>query len=330
MKKAVVVGLAIVVLAAVAIGRYWSDREGSDIIMASGTIEATEVEIESEATGRIEKIFVGEGDRVTEGQLLVQVERRELEAQVRAAEAQVAAARANLLNLEAGFREEEIKKAEAAVAEAQVHLDKSLKDWERIAQLYQERLVSEQERDRALAAYDIAKARLRAAQEQWALLKAGTRRELIEAARAELKRAQAVLELAVVQLEKTRLTAPLAATVLLKSREPGELAMAGTPILTLGDLAHLRVTIYAKETDLGRIHLGDEARVYTDPFPGKAYRGRVTFISDKAEFTPKTIQTREERVKLVFAVRVAVENQNGELKPGMPVDVELISKEEGP
>jgi HlyD family secretion protein len=322
-KRAVAVGLIAVILIAAAVTRYWSNRTNEGVIAVSGTIEATEVDIESKVTGRIEQIAVDEGDRVTKGQVLVQIERRELEAQVRSAEALVQAARANLANLVAGSREEEIRKAEAALAEARANLEKSQKDWERIGQLFLQKLVSDQERDRAVAAYEVAKAQEREAREHLALLKAGTREEVIEAARGELKRAEAALELARVQLEDTALTAPLDATVLLKIREPGELAIPGTPILTLGDLDHPWVMVYVKETDLGRIHLGDAARVYVDSFPGKAYPGKITFISEKAEFTPKTIQTQEERVKLVFAAKVAVENPNGELKPGMPADVEL-------
>jgi len=103
----------------------------------------------------------------------------------------------------------------------------------------------------------------------------------------------------------------------------GEMATPGVAILTLGDLDHMWVTVYIKETDLGRVKLGQEARVSVDSFPGKEYPGRVTHISEKAEFTPKTIQTKEERVKLVFAVKVAIGNADGELKPGMPADVEL-------
>ncbi len=327
MKKPVAVGaviIAVILLGAMASVRYFNHRTDGGRIAASGTIEATEVNIESKVTGRIERLLADEGDRVSEGQLLVQIETREIEAQVRGAEAQVEAARANLSNLEAGSREQEIKKGEAALEEANANLEKTRTDRDRLEKLHNDKVVSDQEWERAQTAYDVAVARQREAREHLDLLKAGTRRQVIEAARGELRRAQAALDLVQAQLDNTRLTAPLASTVLLRNREPGELATAGTPILTLGDLDHLWVSIYVKETDLGRVKLGGEAQVMVDSFPGKSYRGKVTHISNKAEFTPKTIQTKEERVKLVFEVKVAIENQNGELKPGLPADVELV------
>ncbi len=330
MKRRIAVGaviIAVILLGAIASVRYFNHRANSGRITASGTIEATEVAIESKVTGRIEQLMVDEGDRVTEDQLLVQIERREIEAQVRGAVAQVEAARANLANLEAGSREQEIKKGEAALEEANANLEKTRTDRDRLEKLHNDKVVSDQEWERARTANDVAVAKQREAREHLDLLKAGTRRQLIEAARGEFRRAQAALELVLVQLDDTRLTAPLAATVLLKNREKGELATPGTPILTLGDLDHLWVSIYVKETDLGRVKLGGEARITVDTFPGKAYRGKVTHISNKAEFTPKTIQTKEERVKLVFEVKVAIENQAGELKPGMPADVELMQNE---
>lgn len=325
-------GIAAVVALVILLGlfvtvRYINHRGNGGRITASGTIEATEVNIESKVTGRIEQIRADEGDRVTEGQLLVQIETREIEAQVRGAEAQVEAARANLSNLEAGSREQEIKKAEAALEEADANLEKTRTDRDRLDRLHNDKVVSDQEWERARTSYDVAVAKQREAREHLDLLKAGTRRQVIEAARGEFRRAQAALELVQAQLDNARLIAPLASTVLLRNREPGEIAMSGTPILTLGDLDHLWVSIYLKETDLGRVKLGGEARITVDSFPGKSYRGKVTHISNKAEFTPKTIQTKEERVKLVFEVKVAIENQNGELKPGLPADVELLIQE---
>jgi membrane fusion protein YbhG len=319
----VVMIVAIGVLGSIAAVRYFEHRSNGNRILASGTIEATEVEIAPKVTGRIEQITADEGDRVEKDQLLVSLDRRELEAQVRAAQAQRLAAQANLQNLEAGSREQEIKKAEAALEEAQANTEKTRADWDRLDRLHKDKVASDQEWERAKTANDVAIAKQREAKEHLDLMKAGTRRQVIEAARREAERAQATLELVQAQLDQTRLTAPLPATVLLKNREVGEMATVGSPVLTLGDLDHLWVTIYIKETDLGRVKLGQEGRVSVDSFPGKEYSGEVTHISDKAEFTPKTIQTKEERVKLVFAVKVAIQNADGELKPGMPADVEL-------
>lgn len=320
----IAVMVVIVILGSFAVIRYFDRRPNGTRIEASGTIEATEVEIASKVTGHIVKLTVDEGDRVEKDQLLAVIDGRELEAQVREAEAQRAAAQANLRNLEAGSREQEIKKAEASLEEAQANMEKTRTDWERMERLHKDKVASDQEWEHARTAYDAAVAKNREAKEHLDLLKAGTRRQVIEAARGELERAQAAVEFAHAQRDQIYLSAPLTATVLLKNRELGELAVVGSPIVTLGDLDNLWVTIYIKETDLGRVTLGQQAAVTVDTFPGKNYPGKVTYISNKAEFTPKTIQTKEERVKLVFEVKVAVENQNGELKPGMPADVKLV------
>jgi len=125
------------------------------------------------------------------------------------------------------------------------------------------------------------------------------------------------------QLGNTVLRSPQAGVVLRKHVEPGEMIGAGTPVVTVADLGRIWLKIYIPEPQLGRVKLGQSVEVTTDSYPGKVYRGTVTFVSSEAEFTPKNIQTQEERVKLVFAVKVAVENESQELKPGMPADAKI-------
>jgi HlyD family secretion protein len=323
MRKVLIPGVLILALALFVFFRYWKDHENNTRLSASGTIEATEVDIAPKITGRIDTVNVDEGDRTEAGQILVLLDGRELAAKAGAAEASVGVAEANLKNLLAGSRDQEIKKAEAALQEAEADLEKARTDWDRADGLHAEKLTSDQDWETARRNFDVAKARRREALESLDLVTAGTRREEIEAARAELKRARASLDLATAELENTRLLSPINGTVLLRNREPGETASPEIPVLTVGDLDHLWVTIYIRETDLGRIKLNQEAEVSVDAFPGRIYPGRVSYISDEAEFTPKTIQSPEERIKLVFRVKVAVENKNGELKPGMPADVKL-------
>jgi membrane fusion protein YbhG len=324
MRRILIPGVLALALILFAFFRYWKDHEIKTQLVASGTIEATEVDIAPKITGRIEAVHLDEGDRAEKGQLLVLLDARELAAKVRVSEAAVAVAEANLKNLIAGTRDQDIKKAEAALQEVEADLNKARMDWDRADRLHGEKLVSDQDWEKARRDLDVATARQREAREHLDLLTAGSRREEIEAARAEWKRSQASLELAKAELDNTRLLSPLTGTVILRNREPGETASPDVPVLTLADLDNLWVTIYIQETDLGRVRLNQDAEVSVDTFPGRVYRGRVSTISDVAEFTPKTIQSPEERIKLVFKVKVSVENQNEELKPGMPADVKLV------
>ncbi len=173
-----------------------------------------------------------------------------------------------------------------------------------------------------------ARAALKEAQEHYALLKKGPRDEIIEQAQAKVERARAALEMAQTNLDYATLTAPLAGIILSKNMEPGEYVAPGTPVVTIGDLEHTWLRAYINETDLGRIKYGQKVKITTDTYPGKVYEGRVSFIASEAEFTPKNIQTKEERVKLVYRIKVDIPNPSLELKPGMPADAEILLVEE--
>ncbi|HPO15943.1 MAG TPA: efflux RND transporter periplasmic adaptor subunit [Candidatus Hydrogenedentes bacterium] len=167
---------------------------------------------------------------------------------------------------------------------------------------------------------DQARAALRQAQEKHALAVAGPRKETIDQARARLEQAKASLGLAEVRLSHTRITSPLEGMVLSKNVEPGEYVAPGTPVVTVGNIAHVFLRAYIDESDLGLVKVGQGVDVRTDTYPGKAYPGKVSFISPEAEFTPKSVQTQKERVKLVYRVKIDIENPALELKPGMPAD----------
>jgi HlyD family secretion protein len=172
---------------------------------------------------------------------------------------------------------------------------------------------------------EAALAQARAALE---LVRAGPRRERLDQARARLRQAEEALALAGYRLDETRLRAPVGGVVLSEHVEPGEYVAPGTPVVTLADLGRVWLRAYVDEPDLGRVRLGQEVQVTTDSFSGKAYEGRVSFISSEAEFTPKNVQTRKERVKLVFRIRIDVPNPGGELKPGMPADA-VVARDGG-
>ncbi len=264
------------------------------------------------------------------------------------AEAQAAANRAKsrLEELEAGSRPQEIAAAEAAYQSARVDAKRLADDLDRYSGLYKKQLVSTQQYEAARTASEMAGARERQAKEQldllkegprreeiaqardsyaqaeqrYTLVKIGPRREDIEQARARLDQARQSLALAETRLGYATLVSPMSGMVLSKSIEPGEYASAGTPIVTVADLENVWLRGYVNETDLGRVKLGQQVRVTTDTYPGKAYEGRVSFISSQAEFTPKSVQTEKVRVKLVYRIKVDIKNPNMELKPGMPAD----------
>jgi HlyD family secretion protein len=269
--------------------------------------------------------------------------------EIEAAKAAWRKAQHAVADLEAGSRQREINAAKAAVAAAAADVDRLQADFRREASLYQRKTVTEAEYDAAKAAYRVAvekhlqaseqlelikegfrkeqikEARWAAAQAeaQYDLVKAGPRHEDIEQGEARVGQAEAALELAEVQLGYATVVAPLTGVVLSKNIEPGEYVAPGTAVITVGDLENVWLRAYIEEADLGRVKVGQRAKITTDSFRGKKrqeYEGRVSFISQEAEFTPKNVQTQKERVKLVYRIKIDIKNQDMELKPGMPAD----------
>ena len=271
-------------------------------------------------------------------------------AQVQAA---VHAAQSRLDEFEAGSRPQEIALAEASVQRALADEQYSKIELERYRQLLESTAISQGEYDRAKAQYDRALALLNETQENLKLVKEGPRREQIEQARAAVAEAQQRYELvrngprkesieqARARLEQTRaalglaetrlgyaiVICPLSGIVLSEHVEAGEYVAPGTPVITVGDLEHVWLRAYINETDLGRIKLGRRVRLTADTYPGKVYDGTLSFIASEAEFTPKNVQTQQERVKLVYRVKIDVANPDMELKPGMPADAEILLQE---
>ena len=264
--------------------------------------------------------------------------------------ADVQAAQARMAELQAGPRSQEIAQAQAVLSEARTQYEQASKDWERAQQLFANDDISAQQRDQSQTKFQAAAAAVKRAEQQVVLLQEGTRHEQIEAQRAQVERARAALRLAEAnrietlrreqeltarrsdadraraqlsiaqgQFEYTVVTSSIDGVVLVKSAELGETVAPGRAIITIGDIDHPWVRGFIGERHLGRVKIGDEVKVTSDSYPGKTYTGRLSFIASEAEFTPKQIQTPEERVKLVYRVKVEIANPNGELKNNMPV-----------
>lgn len=325
--KVVLIGAAVLVAAAVAC-YFWFYRSGENegTIRVSGNIEITTVELSFKVPGRVRERLVDEGETVSAGQTVARLDPEDLRHEVAIRGAEVEAARAALSELETGYRKEEIAQAEAVLRRIEAEAERIRVDFGRQQRLYRKGVVSGRDYDASRAAYEASQASVREARERLNLLRSGPRRETIAQARARLREAEAALGLAKTRLGYTELLSPVAGFVLSKNIEPGEQVAAGTPVITVGMLDDTWVRAYIGESELGRVKLGQPATVTTDSFPGKKYPGTVSFISQEAEFTPRSVQTEKERVKLVYRIKVLVPNRERELKPGMPADVEIQEK----
>jgi len=285
-----------------------------------GHIEATETNLGFKVPGKISAIYFQEGQLVRAGQVVAELESEDLRQEVAMAAARLEAAKANMTRLLAGYRPQEVREAQAAMAKARADFEDKEKDFWRMQNLFQRGVVSGSTRDRAEAAYLQAKEALRQAQEKYDLMKSGYRQEDIDQGRAELAQAQAALELARTRLSYATICSPVNGVVLSRPVEPGHVAAVGAAVLVLGDLDNAYFEGWIPETELARVTYGQKASITTDTYPGKQYSGWVSFISSQAEFTPKTVETYKERVTLVYRTKIQVENPNHELKPGMPAE----------
>lgn len=301
-----------------------------DILRLSGHIEATETDLSFKVPGKIAVIHFEEGDEIKAGQTAAALEDKDLREDVAQAEGAYAAARANLAKLLAGSRPQEKKESAAAVSQAQADLADKQREFRRMQALFDRRTVSAQTRDKAEAAYLIAKAALRRAQENYSLVKEGPRKEDIDAARAEAQRAEAALALARTRLGYATISSPVNGVVLVRPTEPGEVVAVGSPVLTLGDLDNAYFEGYIPETELAKVTYGLRAEITTDSYKDRKYPGKVYFVSSKAEFTPKTVETHKERVTLVYRTKIRVENKDHSLKPGMPADAVIFLNDKKP
>ena len=320
--------LIAVVLLAVITFVIWYTRFSSETIdnrlVASGTIEATEIQVGFPAPGRIDSLLVEEGDRVESGMRLASLDRTEAWARREQLVAQLAVAQASLSELEQGFQKEEIAQAAAARTAARQQKEDAARDLERAKQLLDGGAVSRQALDKAQTGFDIASSRLQQAEESVNLLEKGYRKERIAAQQAQRSQAEAALRVLDASLDNMVIVARTPGIVTIRHREPNEIVAAGAPVLTIRDRDDRWIRIYIREDRIGAIRLGQAATITIDTFPDKTYHGKVVYISTEAEFTPKTVQTTEERVRLVYAVKVRItDDEDGDLKPGIPADLVL-------
>ena len=287
-------------------------------VVASGHVEAVDVHVLSKVRGRLLQRPVDEGDAVAAGQLIGVVDTVDAELALREAVAIRDQADAQLRLKVAGSRREDIAEVAAQVESAAADLAGAEKELVRQESLVAQGVTTVKTRDDALARRDALKGQLESARQALARAKAGSRNQEIEASRAARDGAEARIAQLKQQIKDATIVSPVAGRVTVKVAEAGELLAAGAPIVVVTDLAHPWLTVYVAEPDLGKITLGAAAQVVTDG--GETRQGKVTFIASNAEFTPKNVQTRDERVKLVYRVKVGMDNADGLFKPGMPAE----------
>jgi HlyD family secretion protein len=301
----------------------------------SGQVEATEVQVSPEVGGRIIEVPVAEGDRAKQGDVIARLDTRDIDLAIQRARADRSGADAQLRLVEAGSRTEDIRQAEAQAAAAaaetaaaQADLAAAETDLQRFEKLLAGNSGSQKQRDDALTRRDMtrdrlasARAREDAAREAAAKTRAGARREEIDVARARVAAADA--QIASLEKNKSDATvlAPIEGIVSQRLLDPGDVVAPRAPIVLLTDLDHAWAEVFVDEPEMPRLKIGQPATVFTDA--GGSIPGTISFISSKAEFTPRNVQTAEDRSKLVYRVKIAVDNRQGVLKQGMPVEAEI-------
>jgi HlyD family secretion protein len=301
-------------------------RAERDSVVATGTLEAVEVDVAPLAPGRVIRVLVNEGDSVRAGDTLAILAHPTSQAVVEQSRAQVEATRANLSEAQNGPRAGEIKRAEAELNAATSEVVRTVKDLERARALAAKGNIPLQQRDAAEAAARQAIARRDAARQSLLLLRQGTRPERIESARAQVAGAQAGLSGAVASASDLTLTAPVSGVVLSRNAEPGDVLGIGQSAVTLGELQRPWVRVYVNARDLPTISIGSQARGVLDNMPSKTFSGRVVAINTKAEFTPRVALTEDERADLMFGVKVEFSDSTRMLKPGLPITVSIPKK----
>ena len=325
-KKAAIAGIVVIIGLIVFIVKQTLTRHEDGIIAVSGNVEVTETDTGFKRQGRIEKLLTDEGLQVKEGDPIAVLDSIEIQSEAAQSNALLQEAQSRLSELKAGSRPQELEQAKASVQTAEAELVKAKKDHERYVALYEKGAVSAEQRDAMKKSRDVAVSQHQKALEALSLVREGPRKEEITAAESRVRQAEAGVTITETKMKDTVLYSPISGTVLKKNVEAGEIVSAGMPVYTIGDLGNPWIKVYVKEANLGLVKLGQKAEIRVDSYPNTVYEGKVTFISSEAEFTPKNVQTQEERVKLVFGVKVSVKNVNDELKPGMPADVKILLK----
>lgn len=303
---------------------YFKKRPNDDRLKASGTVEVTQVQLAPLAGGRIEELTIKEADHVERGQLIARLSLDGADDEVKMAEFALAAARAQLEELNNGFRKEDIARARAEVDARRARAEQAGRDEKRFSELAADGVVAKRDAELSAEAAKSSRSAVRAAEEQLRLLENGARSEQIAAAQANAERAEAAYKKAKTLVGYKEFYSPADGVVLTKNYEVGDVVNAGAPIATLGDMEDCWVKLYIPSSQLGRVKLGSECRVRIDAFPDREFEASVSEVNQQAEYNPRMSLTQKERENMVFWIKVRIKNTEGVIKPGMPADVTVL------
>jgi len=324
MKKRIIIVIILLGVAGIGGWLYHKRQSGEESTLTLyGNVDIREVTLGFRVPGRLSKLQYDEGDRVRAGEVIASLDAEPYSNQVASVEAQVESLRARLKLRENGNRPEEIAQAKSLVHEREATAANAERLFKRAEELLATKAVSIQDRDNASASYREADARLKSARENLALLEAGFRVEDIAQAKADLAQAEATLATAQLQLKDTVLTAPSDGIIFTRAQEAGAILQTGSTVYTLSLVNPVWVRAYVHEPNLGHIHPGMKVEIRTDSRRDKPYTGQIGFISPRAEFTPKSVETAELRTALVYRLRIVVDNPDEGLRQGMPVTVTI-------
>ena len=318
----IVLAIAVIVIGGLALFLVMRDKGDSNVLHLYGNVDIREVELAFRQPGRMTSMAFDEGDAVTAGTVIAQLDATPYREKLAAAQAELNAAQAGLDKLRSGNRPQEITQAREHVRQAQAAFHEAERNFKRQNTLLQSGASSQRTVDAARATRDRATADLASAEAALSLAKDGFRSEDVAAGEARVAAAAAALAQARTALTDTKLVAPSDGIVIARIREPGSMVASSTPVYTLSLRDPVYVRAYVSEPDLGRIAPGASVRVHTDS-SDKVYRGQIGFISPRAEFTPKTVETTDLRTDLVYRLRVVVADGDQGLRQGMPVTVDV-------
>lgn len=321
-RKPVIVALVVIALVAAAIGGWmWQRSQLDKPLTLYGNVDIRTVNMSFRVGGRLAALHVDEGDTIQSGQTLGELDRAPYVNALQQAEANAAAAKAQYDLMKAGYRNEEIAQAAAAVKQAQAAAGYAQNFYQRQQGLWKSRTISANELENARSSRDQAQANLKAAQDKLSQYQTGNRPQQIAQAKASLEQALAQVAQSTLDLQDTTLIAPSDGTLLTRAVEPGTMLNAGSTVLTLSLTRPVWVRAYVDEVNLGQAQPGQTLLIYSDGRPDKPYHGKIGFVSPTAEFTPKTVETPNLRTDLVYRLRIIVTDPDDALRQGMPVTV---------
>ncbi|SCC02083.1 HlyD family secretion protein [Kosakonia oryzendophytica] len=320
-KPVVVIVVAIIVLAVLGGGWMWYQSKQENSLTLYGNVDIRTVNLSFRVGGRLASLAVDEGDTIKRGQLLGELDKAPYENALLQAQANVSTAQAKYSLATAGYRDEEIAQAVAAVNQARAAYDYAQNYYQRQLGLIKSHAIPANDLENARSSRDQAQATLKSAQDKLSQYRAGNRPQEIAQAKAGLEQAEAALAQAQLDLQDTALIAPANGTLLTRAVEPGSMLSAGGTVLTLSLTRPVWIRAYVDERNLQQAQPGQEVTLYTDGRPNKPYHGKIGFVSPTAEFTPKTVETPDLRTDLVYRLRIIVTDADDTLRQGMPVTI---------